>query len=119
MRKIIPKVILALVSITFSSRAQYALVNKLSETITGQTDTVPLAPILKVGNSYVVSANQKVNTTQNDFKTTCLNGNVATVWSQLYNANNKKAFTTATTKDALGNIYVAGSTYINSVTVRI
>lgn len=105
---------LALISTTFKFQAQYALVNKLSETITGQTDTVPLAPILKVGNSYVVSANQKVNSTQNDFKTTCLNGNVTTVWSQLYNANTKKAFTTATSTDASGNIYVAGSTYLNS-----
>ncbi|MFN7910757.1 MAG: SBBP repeat-containing protein [Bacteroidota bacterium] len=64
-------------------------------------------------NNYVVSANQKVNSTQNDFKTTCLNGNVVSVWQQMYNANTKKAFTTATTSDALGNIYVAGSTYIN------
>lgn len=91
-----------------------ALVNKLSETITGQTDTVPLAPILKTANSsYVVSANQKVNSTQNDFKTTWLNGNIATVAQQLYNASTKKAFTTVTTSDALGNVYVAGSTYIN------
>lgn len=106
---------LALLSAAFKTQAQFALVNKISETITGQTDTVPLAPILKVANSYVVSANQKVSTTQNDFKTTCLNGNVVTVWSQLYNASNKKAFTTATTKDAAGNIYIAGSTYMSGL----
>ncbi len=91
-----------------------ALVNKLSETITGQTDTVPIAPILKtISSSYVISANQKVNSTQNDFKTTCLNGNVISIWQQMYNASTKKAFTTATTSDASGNIYVAGSTYIS------
>ncbi len=106
---------LVLLGIAFKSQAQYALVNLLSKTITGQTDTVPMAPILKVANTYVVSANQKINATQNDFKTTCLNGNVVTVWLQLYNASNKKAFTTATTKDAAGNIYIAGSTYINGL----
>lgn len=95
--------------------SQYALVNKVSETITGQTDTVPLAPILKTANNtYIVSANQKISSTQNDFKTTSLTGNIITVWSQLFNVSNKKAFTTATTSDNSGNIYVVGSTYVNS-----
>lgn len=106
--------IASLVVIQNITYSQHALVNKLSETITGQTDTAAFAPILKTSSgSYVVSSNQKVNSTQNDFKTTCLTGSVTTIWQQMYNANTKKAFTTTTTSDALGNIYVAGSTYIN------
>jgi hypothetical protein len=53
-----------------SMQAQYSMVNKISETTTGQTDTVKIAPILKTTNAYIISANQKVSSTQNDIKTT-------------------------------------------------
>jgi hypothetical protein len=90
-------------------------INKLSETITGQTDTVPVALISKVGNGYMVSSNQKISATQNDIKTVGLSAGIVSLWQQLFNVGNRKAFTTATTTDAQGNYYVAGSTYINAL----
>lgn len=94
---------------------QVTFVNKVSETIIGQTDTVPIAPISKVANNYVVSSNQKISATQNDIKTMGLTTNIAPLWQQFFNVSNRKAFTTATATDAQGNYYVAGSTYINAV----
>lgn len=94
---------------------QVTYVNKINETVTGQTDTIQLAPIAKVGNNVVVSSNQKVSSTQNDIKTVGLNNNWVIWLQQLFNVNNRKAFTTATTTDAQGNYYIAGSTYINAI----
>jgi hypothetical protein len=94
---------------------QVTFVNKVSETIIGQTDTVPIALISKVATNYVVSSNQKISATQNDIKTVGLTTNMAALWQQFFNVSNRKAFTTATATDAQGNYYVAGSTYINAL----
>jgi hypothetical protein len=98
-----------------AQQSQVGFINKVSETIISQTDTVPIAPILKTVNSYIVSTNQKVSSTQNDIKTIGFNNSISPLWQQLYNVSTKKAFTTATTSDAQGNVYVAGSTYINAL----
>lgn len=111
--KTLPLTLLTLMGLNLKGQVK-TLVNKISENITGQSDTGKIAPLRKVNNTYVVSSNQKISTTQNDFKTTALNGNVTSLWSQLYNASNKKALTTAMTSDNNGNIYIAGTTYINS-----
>ncbi|MBI2723021.1 MAG: S8 family serine peptidase [Bacteroidetes bacterium] len=111
--KILTLTLLTLIGLNVKGQVK-TLVNKISESITGQSDTGKIAPLRKVNNTYVVSSNQKISTTQNDFKTTALNGNVTSLWAQLYNASNKKALTTAMTSDNNGNIYIAGTTFINS-----
>lgn len=69
-------ILMALIKIN-AQTTNFALVNKVSEVITGSTDTANLAPLTKAApNLYVVSTNKKINSTQNDMQTTCINNNV-------------------------------------------
>ncbi len=69
-------ILMALIKIN-AQTTNFALVNKVSEVITGSTDTANLAPLtMAAPNLYVVSTNKKINSTQNDMQTTCINNNV-------------------------------------------
>ena len=107
---------LAIIKLSNSQTTTTGLVQKVSEVVTGNTDTANLGPILKVGaNSYVVSSNQKVTSTQNNMQTTCLNGNIIIQWNQQHTAGTGKAFSTFNTKDNAGNIIVVGAAYVNGL----
>ena len=107
-------IFIALLSIiSFFSKAQ-TLIQLVSITNNGAADTLGAFPIFKNSDSNIVFAgNERINAQQCNFKTLC-SGTGTTSWSQSFNANIKKAYTTAT-KHTTGFIYVVGCTYIDSI----
>lgn len=90
--------------------AQKCLVNLVSTTPHGVTDTLENAPILvNSDHNVVVSSNQKITPTQYDAMTALQLSNGFVSWTDIYNSSNDKYFTINSYIDAADNIYVTGA----------
>lgn len=99
-----------------SQTLETKVIKQVSVTYNGYTDTIDLAPILiNIDGNVVVSGNQKMNATQYDVSTAAQISNGVIVWSQSFNTSSDKAWTTASTRDGSGNIYVVGTIRTNTV----
>src|SRR5690606_3635820 len=91
----------------------------VSESDYGTTDSAGVANILRnSNNNFIFTGNERINAVQCNFKTICNDTTGSLSWSQSFNANIKEAYTTASTNDIIGNIFIAGCTYIDSINLQ-
>lgn len=99
-------------------KAQFLLQLK-SAIDNGKMDSAGVAVIYRNSDSNIVLAgNESVNNLQCNFKTICSDPTGVLAWTQSFNANVKQAYTTGSTHDNLGNIYIVGCTYIDSIRLQ-
>jgi hypothetical protein len=100
-------------SFCFATQAQ-TLIKFISATNTGPADTSGTYTIIRNSDSTISFAgNERINATQCNFKTMSLDStNTTLTWTQVFNANIKKAYTTAATHDNVGNLIIVGCTYL-------
>ena len=80
----------------------------------GPADTLGLTHIMQNStNSLIVTGNGAINATQCNFQIACFDSTGTQTWSQMYNNNILKAYSTAATIDNSNNIIVVGSQYVD------
>lgn len=94
-------------------------IQQLTVTDNGSADTLGVVRIIRnSNNALIITGNKSINATQCNFQTICLDPQGNQTWSQLFNSNLQKAYTTAATHDSNDNIIVVGCTYINGTNLQ-
>jgi hypothetical protein len=102
-------ILLLVFAASFAKSQVNSFISLKSFSYNGTTDTVDNAPILiDVNNNVVVSGNKKINSTQYDATTAQQLTNGILTWTTAYNLASNKAWVTANTSDASGNVFVTG-----------